>query len=161
MFIFAFIELTGSKIEYFRSCYNLIPWSGFFKRLYLLFLLQISEMDTESPTPEKPAAEAVKPPKRRGIFIAASIAVLLFVAIIFFFNRNSATNVPAPEKKKEPAFHRDEPTEKQIFQVDYKQKVREMLDSGKSAMEISKETKIRIDEVRRIKKEYKQEKAGK
>ena len=118
-------------------------------------------MDTESPTPDKPAAEVVPSAKRNRVFIIASIAVFVLVGAILFYNRSTDKNVSDPPKKQEPAFHRDEPTEKQIFQEDYKQKVREMLDSGKSAMEISKETKIRIDEVRKIKKDYKQEKAGK
>ena len=118
-------------------------------------------MDTESPIPNKPAADLANPSKKRGVFIIASIAVVLFIAIIFFFNRSTNKNVSEPEKKKEPLFHRDEPTVQQILQPDYKEKVREMLDSGKSAMEISKETKIRIDEVRKIKKEYKEEKGGK
>lgn len=70
---------------------------------------------------------------------------------------HKSSPVPAAtEKKPEPAFHRDEPTETQIFQPDYKQKVHEMLDSGKSVMEISRDTKIKVDEIRKIKKEYKQ-----
>jgi len=118
-------------------------------------------MDSESPAPDKPVAEVVPSAKRNRFFIIASIAVFVLVGAILFYNRSTDKNVPEPEKKREPLFHRDEPTEKQIFQEDYKQKVREMLDSGKSAMDISKETKIRIDEVRKIKKDYKQEKAGK
>ena len=118
-------------------------------------------MDSESPAPDKPVAEVVPSAKRNRFFIIASIAVFVLVGAILFYNRSTDKNVPEPEKKKAPLFHRDEPAVKQIMQDDYKEKVREMLDSGKSAMDISKETKIRIDEVRKIKKDYKQEKAGK
>ena len=115
-------------------------------------------MDNQAPTPERPSVPPVKEAKKTGIYWIAGLVVLLVAGAAFYFNRSSDKIVPENEKKKSPVFHRDEPTEKQIFQGDYKEKVREMLDSGISPMEISKETKIRIDEVRRIKKEYKKEK---
>ena len=119
-------------------------------------------MSTEAPIPGNQPTEPVVPPKKSRLYwwIGGGLVVFAVLAI-FFFNRSTDKIVPEPEKKPVPAFHRDEPTEKQIFQDDYKTKVREMLDSGKSPMEISKETKIRIDEVRKIKKDYKQEKAQK
>jgi hypothetical protein len=117
-------------------------------------------MSTGSPSPQNPPAEAVKPKLKTGFFVIGGILVLLVAGAIFYFNRSETKIVPEPEKKKEPLFHRDEPTVKQIMQSDYKEKVREMIDSGKSVMEISKETKIRVDEVRRIKREYKKEKAA-
>jgi len=117
-------------------------------------------MSPESPTPENPAIEVVKTHSRSKLYWLAGVVVLLLAGAIFYFNRSTDKIVPETEKKKEPLFHRDEPNGKQIFQDDYKEKVREMLDSGKSVMEISKETKIRIDEVRKIKKEYKKEKGG-
>jgi len=118
-------------------------------------------MSSDSPTPEKPPAEPVKPSNHSKVYWISGIVIVLLIAIgIFYTNRSSDKIVSEPVKKKEPVFHRDEPTEKQIFQEDYRAKVREMLDSGKSPMEISKETKIRIDEVRKIKKEYKKEKGG-
>jgi len=115
-------------------------------------------MSAESPTPEKPAAEVVNNNSRWKVYLISGIVVLLIAGAVFYFNRSTDKKVPDPPKKQEPLFHRDEPTEKQIFQEDYKTKVREMLDSGKSVMDISKETKIRIDEVRKIKKDYKKEK---
>lgn len=118
-------------------------------------------MDNQITNPAPPTAGPDKPAKKTGIYWIAGIVVLMVAAAAFYFNRSSDKIVPETEKKKTPVFHRDEPTEKQIFQGDYKEKVREMLDSGISPMEISKETKIRIDEVRRIKKEYKKEKEGK
>jgi|GEM_PF-2245322 len=49
------------------------------------------------------------------------------------------------------------PVKQQIIQKDYKEKIREMLDSGQSVREISKKTGMRIDEVRKIKKEKNQD----
>jgi hypothetical protein len=121
----------------------------------------MEEATPTPPTPGKPTPEVAPSSKKRGIFIIAGIAAFVVLASFFFYNTSSNKNVPDSPKKPEPAFHRDEPTVPQIMQPDYKQKVREMLDSGKSVMEISKETKIRIDEVRNIKKDYKKEKAGK
>ena len=119
-------------------------------------------MSTEAPNSGNQPTEAVIAPKKSKLYwwVGGGLVVFAILAI-FFFNRSKDKIVPDGEKKTTPAFHRDEPTEKQIFQEDYKTKVREMLDSGKSPMEISKETKIRIDEVRKIKKDYKQEKAQK
>lgn len=116
-------------------------------------------MSTESPTPENKPAEVITVKKTKVYWITGAMVILL-AATVFFFIHGSNKATAEPEKKPAPLFHRDEPTEPQIFQGDFKAKVREMLDSGKSVMEISKETKIRIDEVRKIKKEYKKEKAG-
>jgi hypothetical protein len=119
-------------------------------------------MSTETPPSGNQPVEPIEPPKKnRRYWFMGAVLILFVVSAIFIFNRSKDKIVPEPEKKQEPAFHRDEPTEKQIFQDDYKTKVREMLDSGISVTEISKETKIRIDEVRKIKKEYKLDKAVK
>ncbi len=115
-------------------------------------------MSTASPTPENPATEVVKPGPNYKLYVIVVGLVILVVGAVFYFNRNDSKIVPEPEKKKEPLYHRDEPTVPQIMQSDYKLKVREMLDSGKSVIEISKATRIRIDEVRKIKREYKKEK---
>ena len=64
-------------------------------------------------------------------------------------------NSPAP--KLQPSV----PVKQQIIQKDYKEKIREMLDSGQNVREISKKTGIRIDEVRAIKKEKKQDEKAK
>lgn len=117
-------------------------------------------MSTDSPTPQNQASEVVKPRMNLRMYWVIGVFVLLIGAAVFYFNRGSDKNVPEAPKKQQPLYHRDEPAEKQIFQDDYKAKVRELLDSGKSVMEISKETHIRIDEVRKIKKEYKKSKEG-
>ena len=80
--------------------------------------------------------------------------LILAVMVFQYFSWRATQQQPEEQKteKKEPLFHRDEPVKQQIFQEDYKAKVREMLDSGKSVMEISRETGIRIDVVRKIKK---------
>jgi hypothetical protein len=96
-------------------------------------------------------------PEKKGnskFFLAGAAVVLALIACLAFYVHNHS-NKPHTEDKKEPAFHRDEPVEPQIFQPDYKQKVKEMLDSGHTVREVSKETKIRKDEVRKIKRENK------
>jgi len=88
--------------------------------------------------------------------------VLIGITIVLYFSFKHFTS-PAKEdepktEKKEPLFHRDEPVKEQIFQGDYEEKVREMLDSGKNVMEISRETGIRKDVIRKIKKGKDEEK---
>jgi DNA-directed RNA polymerase subunit RPC12/RpoP len=60
---------------------------------------------------------------------------------------------PPPSKPATSVIKQDIPVKQQIVQKDYKEKIREMLDSGQSVHEISKKTGMRIDEVRKIKKE--------
>jgi len=89
--------------------------------------------------------------KRNLIIGGLILAVILFQ----YFSWRASHQQPDGEKieKKEPLFHRDEPVKEQIYQEDYQAKIKEMLDSGKSVMEISKETGIRRDVVRKIKKD--------
>ena len=56
----------------------------------------------------------------------------------------------------QPKIQPDAPVKGQVLQKDYKDKVSEMLDSGKSVGEISKATGIRRDEIRKIKKAKKE-----
>lgn len=104
---------------------------------------------TNNIPPDKTQAPASN--LKRNLIIGA---LILAVVVFQYFSWHAKQQQPEQQKteKKEPLFHRDEPVKPQIFQEDYKAKVREMLDSGKSVMEISKETGIRIDEVRKIKK---------
>ena len=64
---------------------------------------------------------------------------------------------PPPSKPATSVIKQDIPVKQQIVQKDYKEKIREMLDSGQSVHEISKKTGMRIDEVRKIKKEKNQD----
>lgn len=89
------------------------------------------------------------------IWIAVG-GVLLATGIYSFFKPASKAE-NSEEGKTEALFHRDEPTKGQIYQDDYQEKIEEMIDSGKSVREISKETGIRLDEVRKIKKRAKAE----
>jgi hypothetical protein len=52
-----------------------------------------------------------------------------------------------------PKIQKDIPVKQQIIQKDYKEKIREMLDSGQSIRDISKKTGMRKDEIRKIKKD--------
>lgn len=108
-------------------------------------------MDTQQPTPT-----SAKPPASfNKIWIAAGV-ILLCIGI-YLFSKPSVKTEDGKEEKTEAVFHRDEPTKDQIYQDDYEEKIQEMLDSGKSVREISKETGIRLDEVRKIKKRAKAE----
>lgn len=77
--------------------------------------------------------------------------LLIVVAALFLWNPWSEKKEPSLEQ--EPAFQRDEPVKEQILEADYRQKIEEMIDSGKTVAEISKETGLRKDLVRKIKKE--------
>ena len=109
-------------------------------------------MDNQIPDNENKTEQVVVPKKAKFYFVLGATVVLIIGTILAFSHFSHKNGLPV-EKKPEPAFHRDEPTEKQIFQDDYKKKVKELLDSGNSVREVSKQTKIRKDEVRKIKKE--------
>jgi len=65
--------------------------------------------------------------------------------------------IAPPSKPATSVIKPDVPVKQQIVQKDYKEKIREMLDSGQSVHEISKKTGIRADEIRKIKKEKSQD----
>ena len=90
------------------------------------------------------------PGSKTKLWLAAGIS-LLIIGLFLFFKPSDKTKSEAPAI--EPKFHRDEPTKGQIYQNDYKEKIGEMIDSGKKVGEISRETGIRRDEIKRIKKE--------
>ncbi|HRG88399.1 MAG TPA: hypothetical protein PLW44_05220 [Chitinophagales bacterium] len=99
-------------------------------------------------TPLNP--QPVKPKSKWPIIGLAVIAVAIGLFVLF---KPSASSTSAGKPaQKEPLLHRDEPTKGQIFQEDYKDKVKELLDSGKNVSEVSRETGIRKDVVRKIKK---------
>lgn len=88
---------------------------------------------------------------KRNLIIAG---LVIAVAVFQFFSwRESHQSKNNEAEKSESLLKRDEPVKEQIFQGDFENKVREMLDSGKTVAEISKETGIRKDVIRKIKTE--------
>jgi hypothetical protein len=95
--------------------------------------------------------------RQRKLIISAIIIVALLSLSAWCYHRVSqafappaaadSTTAPAPKIQKTI------PVKEQIVQKDYKEKIKEMLDSGQSVHEISKRTGIRPDEIRKIKKE--------
>ena len=99
--------------------------------------------------------------KRRQIKLAITLLVILIVlgASAWAYHRVSQAFAPAATSDSAataPKIQKNVPVKQQIIQKDYKDKIRELLDSGESVMSISKETGVRVDEVRKIKKEWKQ-----
>ncbi len=78
-----------------------------------------------------------------GIVLVAGIA-------LFFILKPSSTE---KSSLKPPTYQRDEPTQPQIMKEDFQQKIQEMIDSGMTVNEISRETGVRKDLIRKIKKE--------
>lgn len=103
-------------------------------------------------TPQNTEAEqppVAKSNVKRNLIIAG---LIIAVAVFQFFSwRESHKSKGEEPAKSESLLKRDEPVKEQIFQGDYENKVREMLDSGKTVAEISKETGIRKDVIRKIK----------
>lgn len=98
-----------------------------------------------------PVGEPTPPAKKPWLkwVVAAALAGLAF----FYFFGNKETGRQGSEPKK-AVYHRDEPGQDQVLQSDYKEKILEMLDSGMSVNAISKETGIRRDVIRKLKKEH-------
>jgi DNA-directed RNA polymerase subunit RPC12/RpoP len=97
-------------------------------------------------------------------------ASVLIGGIIWGYRNLSHATVPPAEtgaadkpyqapmhKPASSAIKQDIPVKEQVVQKDYKEKIREMLDSGQTVREISKKTGMRIDEIRKIKKEKNQD----
>ena len=81
-------------------------------------------------------------------------AVALIATIfIFFIWQPFGADKPVADKKSTVKYNRDEPGKPQILQGNYEGKVRDMLEQGMTVNEISKETGLRRDVVRKIKKE--------
>jgi hypothetical protein len=85
------------------------------------------------------------------------IAVLLtFVggAAYGYYRVTAPPDMPAGKNIAAPAkIQKDVPVKEQILQKDYKEKVGELLDSGKSVGLISKETGLKRKEIRKIRKD--------
>jgi len=91
--------------------------------------------------------------KRKFIITAVIILVIVGLSAWGYHKVNqpvvAADGTPVPT----PKIQKTLPVKEQIVQKDYKEKIKEMLDSGQSVHEVSKRTGIRMDEVRKIKKE--------
>lgn len=99
---------------------------------------------------QTPPTDSV-PVKKSWLKWGLVAAVLVAVAFYFFSNKETSRQDAEPKKA---VFHRDEPAQGQILQDDFKEKILEMLDSGMSVAQISKETGVRRDVVRKLKKEH-------
>jgi hypothetical protein len=111
--------------------------------------------------------------KKRWIKLAINLVILLVVlgGCIWAYQKVTrafappvtldANGKPVDSTPVVPKIQKNIPVKQQIIQKDYKEKIREMLDSGQSVHEISKKTGMRIDEVRKIKKEKAQEEKNK
>jgi hypothetical protein len=98
--------------------------------------------------------------KRRQVKLGITLIVILLIigASAWAYHRVSQAFAPAASSDSTvvaPKIQKDIPVKQQIIQKDYKDKIRELLDSGESVASISKQTGIRKDEIRRIKKEMK------
>lgn len=114
--------------------------------------METPEQSTNPVTNPEPPKNVEGGGFKKGRLIWIGVVGLLLVALFFWHPFTSTPNFPAPEKK-EPAFKRDEPTKPQIFQPDYEEKIKDMINAGKTVAEISKETGVSRKEIRRIKKE--------
>ena len=90
---------------------------------------------------------------RTYMTIALILAFLGVSAMAYHSFTSSGTGTGKDAASPQPKIQPDAPVKDQVLQKDYKDKVSEMLDSGKSVNQISKETGIRKDVIRKIKKE--------
>jgi hypothetical protein len=106
-----------------------------------------------------------KKTRQRKLIITAIIILAAVGASVWGYQRITQAFAPPVAADGTPAapakIQKDIPVKQQIIQKDYKEKIKEMLDSGQSVREISKKTGIRADEIRTIKREKKQEEKSK
>lgn len=93
--------------------------------------------------------------RRQRKFIITAIIIFALVGLSAWgYHRINQSPVTADGTPiATPKLQKTLPVKEQIVQKDYKEKIKEMLDSGQSVREISKKTSIRKDEIRKIKKE--------
>ena len=99
--------------------------------------------------------------KHRKIKLAITLIIILLVigASAWAYHRVSQIFSPPVSSDSTivaPKIQKNVPVKQQIIQKDANAKIKEMLDSGESVMAISRQTGMRMDEVRKIKKEWKQ-----
>lgn len=103
-------------------------------------------MEINQPTPPQPTSTLGKFAKP----VIIILLLVLFVVGVFVWQ-------PFVNKTEPVPFQRDEKTKEQILQDDYREKVIDMLEDGMTVGEISKQTGLRKDVVRKIKREYEEE----
>ena len=93
--------------------------------------------------------------QKRMIITAIIILALVSVSAWCYHSINqkpvAADGTPIPT----PKIQKTIPVKEQIFQKDYKEKVGELIDSGKSKREIRDQTGVSLKEINKIKKEKK------
>ena len=95
--------------------------------------------------------------RRQKRMIITTIIILALVSLSAWCYHSinqkpvAADGSPVPTPKLQKTI----PAKEQIFQKDYKEKVGEMIDSGKKPMQIRDETGVSIKEIKKIKKEKK------
>jgi len=99
--------------------------------------------------PQPDSNDTVTIKKSKLIVGVVVIVVLAALAFILMPKQDGGTT----DKERKAAFHRDEPAQEQILQEDFKEKIGEMLDSGMTIGQISRETGVRRDVIRKIKNE--------
>lgn len=96
--------------------------------------------------PKPSATDNISVSKSKFKWAIFIISVAAFFAVFFLWKPFGSTTTAEKE-----TFHRDEKTAEQILDIDYESKVQQMLDSGMTVGEISRETGLRKDVVRKIK----------
>lgn len=86
-------------------------------------------------------------------YLIAVVALVATVFIFFIWEPFGAAKPKEDDKTSTVHYNRDENGKEQILQGDYEPKVRSMLKQGMSVAEISKETGLRRDVIKKIKKE--------
>ena len=117
----------------------------------IIFAIYNKPKMENQPTDNNLTEQTAKPARNYLLIVLAVMA--LVVAVYFLAKPKAESSSPAESEKKETLYNRDEPAEQQIYQDDYKQKIMELIDSGKTVGEISRETGVRRDVIRKIKKE--------
>lgn len=86
-------------------------------------------------------------------YLIAAVALIATVFIFFIWEPFGKANPKPDDKTSTVHYNRDEPGKDQVLQEDYQPKVRSMLKQGMSIADISKETGLRRDVIKKIKRE--------
>jgi hypothetical protein len=97
--------------------------------------------------------------RQRRLIITAIIICALVGLSAWGYHRINQDPAPDNPQKATPKIQKTIPVKEQILQKDYKEKVGEMLDSGKTPREVRNETGLSLPEIKKIKKEKKEKEA--